>query len=161
MKTVAYGGCVKTVLFVALAGLVTGWTGCGGKKSVPGRPDTVPVKVVVTYKGQPVEEANVQFLPAVGGDATSGVAATGITDAQGTARLTTFDQNDGAVPGSYRVCIRKSVPVGGAGEADPDAPPKPAQYREELPVKYAAPETSGLTAEVSKSQTEFIFDLTD
>ena len=161
MKTVVCGGSGKAILFVVLAGFVTGWAGCGGKKSVPGRPDTVPVKVVVTYKGQPVADANVQFLPAAAGDATSGVAATGITDAQGTARLTTFDQNDGAVPGAYRVCIRKSVLVGGPREADPDAPPAPAKYREELPAKYTAPETSGLTAEVSNSQTEFTFDLAD
>ncbi|MGQ9913035.1 MAG: hypothetical protein ACUVQQ_01685 [Thermogutta sp.] len=160
MKTVAYGGSGEAILFVVLAGFVTGWAGCGGKKSVPGRPDTVPVKVMVTYKGQPVADANVQFRPAAAGDA-SGVAATGTTNEQGTAHLTTFGQNDGAVPGSYRVCIRKSVLVGGPENADPDAPPVPARYREELPAKYAAPETSGLTAEVSKSQTEFTFDLTD
>lgn len=130
--------------------------GCGGKQSVPGRPKTVPVNVKVTYRGAPVAEASVQFLPD-----GSGNAATGITDAQGIARLTTFEQNDGAVPGSYRVTIRKSIQVGGADPSDPDAPPVPATYREELPAKYAAPDTSGLTAQVSDSQREFTFELTD
>ncbi|GIX02287.1 MAG: carboxypeptidase regulatory-like domain-containing protein [Thermogutta sp.] len=140
------------VVFVLLLSL----SGCGsGKRAVPGRPKTVPVKVTVTYKGQPVADANVQFLPVSGGH-----AATGMTDAQGVARLTTFDKNDGAVPGSYRVTIRKSVLVEG-GSTDPDAPPVPAKYREELPAKYGAPETSGLTAEVTESTTEFTFDLTD
>ena len=144
----------------AVVGLVVALSlclsGCGsGKRAVPGRPKTVPVKVTVTYKGQPVADANVQFLPVSGGH-----AATGMTDAQGVARLTTFDKNDGAVPGSYRVTIRKSVLVEG-GSTDPDAPPVPAKYREELPAKYGAPETSGLTAEVTQSSTEFTFDLTD
>lgn len=130
--------------------------GCGGQRSVPGRPKTVPVKVTVTYHGAPVAEATVQFLPD-----GSGNAATGITDAQGIARLTTFEQNDGAVPGSYRVTVRKSIQVGGASANDPDAPPVPASYREELPTKYASPETSGLTVQVSDSQREFTFELTD
>jgi hypothetical protein len=59
------------------------------------------------------------------------------------------------------VTIRKSIQVGGVGPSDPDAPPVPATYREELPAKYAAPDTSGLTAEVSDSQREFTFELTD
>lgn len=135
---------------------LTTLTGCGGRRSAPGRPQTVPVKVTVTYRGAPVAEANIQFLPN-----GTGNAATGITDKQGIARLTTFDQNDGVVPGIYRVTIRKSIQVGGSNPDDPDAPPVRATYREELPAKYAAPETSGLSAQVSKSQTEFSFELTD
>ncbi|HPZ83351.1 MAG TPA: hypothetical protein PL064_07945, partial [Thermogutta sp.] len=147
---------VTCLALVGLALLFFALPGCGGKRSVPGRPKTVPVKVTVLYRGAPVAEANVQFLPE-----GSGNAATGVTDANGIARLTTFDQNDGAVHGKYRVTIRKSIQVGGSNPADPDAPPVPATYREELPAKYAAPETSGLTAEVSESQKEFTFELTD
>ncbi|MGB9687350.1 hypothetical protein [Thermogutta sp.] len=146
----------KTLVVGFIFVLLISLGGCGGaKRSVPGRPKTVPVKVTVKYKGQPVAEANVQLLPASGGH-----AATGLTDAQGVARLTTFEKNDGVVPGSYRVTIRKSVLVQG-GSTDPDAPPVPAKYREELPAKYASPETSGLTAEVTESTTEFTFDLPD
>lgn len=144
------------LVLVALVMASVALVGCGGKKSVPGRPKTVPVKVTVLYRGVPVAEANVQFLPE-----GSGNAATGVTDANGVGRLTTFDQNDGAVPGKYRVTIRKSLQVGGSNSSDPDAPPVPATYREELPAKYMAPETSGLTAEVSESQKEFTFELTD
>ena len=160
MRAISRGFEGKAIAAVCLVGLVTCWTGCGGKGSVAGRPATIPVQAVVHYKGQPAVEANVQFLPN-SGDGSAAVAATGITDAQGVARMMTFEQGDGVVPGSYRVTIRKSVPVGGTAEASPDAPPVPVQYRDELPGKYAVPETSGLTAEVDKSRTEFSFELTD
>ncbi|MGQ9760623.1 MAG: carboxypeptidase-like regulatory domain-containing protein [Thermogutta sp.] len=148
-----------TILLLPVLGTLLSLTtlaGCGGRRSVPGRPKTVPVKVTVIYRGAPVAEANIQFLP----DGT-GNAATGITDKQGIARLTTFEQNDGVVPGTYRVTIRKSIQVGGSNSDDPDAPPVRVTYREELPAKYAAPETSGLSAQVSESQTEFTFELSD
>lgn len=147
---------VICLILLGMAISLVALSGCSGRASVPGRPKTVPVKVTVIYRGSPVAEANVQFLP----DGT-GNAATGVTDSQGIARLTTFEQNDGAVPGTYRVTIRKSIQVGGSNPADPDAPPVPATYREELPAKYGTPETSGLTALVSESQTEFTFELTD
>lgn len=74
--------------------------GCGGPK---------PVKVsgVLTLNGEPVEGANVQFVPADDGKRP----ASGITDKTGKFELTCFESKDGALPGDYKVVITYTPPV--------------------------------------------------
>jgi len=87
------------------------------------------------------------------------------TDAQGRFTLTSFDPNDGAVPGKYYVGIAKVVledaaagQGGPGGEQDPEA----KIARDMLPVKYKVPQQSGLTADISASgPNELKFELTD
>ena len=74
--------------------------GCGS-----GRLATLPVTGTVTFRGQPVAGAAVNFL------SETGPAAWGSTDQQGRFQLTTFDTNDGAAAGSYGVTISKRVKV--------------------------------------------------
>lgn len=75
---------------VALAGL-----GCGGKDQ--------PVKVegVVTLDGEPVPGAIVSFLP----DDKGGRFAEATTAKDGSFRLRTYTEGDGALPGDYRVAV--------------------------------------------------------
>src|SRR5262249_36492736 len=54
--------------------------------------DKVRVKGVVTLDGNPVQGATVTFIP----DGRSGQSATGITQEDGSFRLTTLKENDGA-----------------------------------------------------------------
>jgi hypothetical protein len=72
--------------------------GCGGKYT------PVAVEGTVTLDGQPVEGAMVSFLPENG----TGRAATGMTDPDGTFQLTTFQEGDGALPGTYRVIVTRT-----------------------------------------------------
>jgi hypothetical protein len=74
--------------------------GCGGSR---------PVKVsgTVTLRGQPVEGAMVQFVPVKEG----GRPATGTTRADGGFNLTTIENQDGALPGEYKVVITYNPPV--------------------------------------------------
>lgn len=65
-------------------------------------PETAPIKGVVSYKDQPLADANVSFIP------ESGRPATGTTNGQGEFELTTFRPGDGAVLGEHRVLIEKS-----------------------------------------------------
>jgi len=140
-------------------------SGCGGSKSVAGRPATVPTKILVTYKGSPVEGAMVTLIP----NESKGKGASGLTDASGQCKPTTFEPGDGAVAGSYKVIVSKTVsderPLS-KEEYDSyfkrgKAPPPP-KTEEKLPVKYKNPAISGLTATISASgPNEIKLDLND
>jgi hypothetical protein len=80
---------------VFCACLVAG-SGCGGY-------GTVRVEGIVTLDGAPVGAATVTFIPV---DEKGGHhAASGVTNQDGRFRLTTFNTNDGALPGHYRVTV--------------------------------------------------------
>lgn len=87
-------GLVALILFPLLAG-------CGGG------PRPVKVSGTVTLDGQPVEGATVQFVPAGG----TGRPAVGLTRADGGFELTTHENNDGALPGDYKVVVTYNPPV--------------------------------------------------
>ena len=138
--------------------------GCSGSD----RPATVPVSGTVTLNGQPVADAQVSFM-------TDGAprAAFGTTDAEGKFRLTTFEENDGAMVGKHTVTISNAAAVGGEGMSPEDpsaaygeamqaaASGTPASGGEGgIPVKYANPKTSGLEREVTQGgPNEFDFEL--
>src|SRR5262249_28892104 len=69
--------------------------GCGGATVKP-----IKVEGVVTLDGQPLPGATVSFLPNEGGR-----TASGRSDADGSFRLTTFNTDDGALPGEYKVIV--------------------------------------------------------
>lgn len=137
--------------------------GCG--PSTPSnRPKTNVVTGKVAYKGAPVEGATVSFVPS---DA-KGKGAVGMTDASGQYKLTTFGSGDGAVAGSYRVSISKTV----AKKRDlteeqekeymaKNIPLPPPEVKDELPVKFKQDASSGLTADVKDGGGTFDFDLKD
>ena len=159
--------------------------GCGG---APDSSDLcVAVSVTVTYKGEPVEGAQVTFFANGEGARTCG----GLTDQSGRAALGTFDFDDGAQPGPYKVSISTAA-VGaaeiGTGLSDPSlagvdvgdiAPGGPAldpvledekiekdsaneAPSSSLPAKYANPTDSGLTFNVDRSgSNDFKVDLKD
>lgn len=138
--------------------------GCGGSD----HPKTVPVIGTVTYQGKPVEAAEVTFFS----DRVPR-AAIGTTDSQGKFRLSTFDNNDGAIPGEYVVTITKKKATDTGGAYDPANPG--ASYgkamtgaavganptaADELPAKYGSRGTSGLTKSVTDGgPNDFPFEL--
>jgi hypothetical protein len=131
------------VAFLELA-----WEAARATQQAGVRPATLPTTVTVTLNGQPVGAARVIFVPLVAGRH----AAFGLSDADGKARLTTFELGDGALPGPYRVTISKTLlDVTG---------PKP-ELRCLLPPQYASPETTGLSVEVAVGANDFAFDLRD
>lgn len=137
---------------LALVFLLVG--GCG-----PARPKTAAVKGTVTYKSEPVEGAAVMF------QREGARPATGQTGDDGTFTLTTFDPNDGAVPGDYTVTITKVESIamttdGDAGREPPKSSSGPPKSL--IPQKYADPKTSGLQETVaSPGPNEFEFELVD
>jgi hypothetical protein len=130
-----------------LAALAATPAGCAPNND---RPKTVPVQGKVTFKGEPVTKGTVTF------QADSGQSAVGQIQPDGTYRLGSFEQNDGAIPGHYKVMII-------ANDADPTKIPgsspgyKPP--RDLVPRKYGSFETSGLEADVAEGKTAIDFEL--
>lgn len=125
-----------------------------------------PASGTVTFNGKPLEGAEVVFRSeAVPRNAS------GKTDAQGKFVLTTYEGNDGAILGEYKVTVAKTQvneamtgnaadPSAGYGAAMAAAAAGKVETKNELPVKYATAETSGLTATVTaEGPNAFMFDL--
>lgn len=123
------------VLFLALA------TGCGKG------PKTAVVRGTVTYKGKPVPNGTVNFVPA------SGPSATGEIGSDGSFQLTTFRKGDGAVLGEHKVVIVAMQKNDPNVEAFTPLPPPI------VPIKYTSLATTDLKAEVKDQENTINFDL--
>ena len=126
--------------------------GCGGGDA----PELAEAGGTVTYKGQPLEGANVVFMPA------SGPTAYGSTGPDGTFTWTTRGQ-PGAKVGPGRVAITAFEELDEPKEEeDLTAEDLQKMSQSRIPAKYGKPETSGLTATVTADEeNKFEFDLTD
>lgn len=101
---------------------------------------------MVTFNGAPLANAAVTFI------SERSRAATGVTDEQGRYVLTTFEENDGASPGQYRVTIAtRTAPT----------PQKASDAQATVPAKYSDPQRSALTVVVVDGKNEFDFALSD
>lgn len=141
--------------------LLTALAAAGCSSTPSDRPKTVPVTGTVTHKGAPLAGAKVTFFNPEAN--RSAIAETG---PDGRFTLTTFDPNDGAVPGPQQVTVRKfevidrSKPGYDYVEKGETAPPPEERWH--TAKKYAAPATSGLTATVTEGgPNDFAFDLKD
>jgi len=95
--------------FLALA-LIVSTAGCGAK---PDTKATGQVAGKVTFKGQPVPFGTVTFspIPKDEKDRQPGKAATGEVGQDGTFRLNTYVEGDGAVVGRHKVSIGSPDPA--------------------------------------------------
>lgn len=126
-----------------ILGTIT-FTGCSSKgdKWTRGRPAVHKGSGIVKYKGEPVDEAIVMYSS---GDQT----AHGRTNAEGKFTLTTFDEGDGAIAGTHKVSIRKTIYEKKPTKYDSPEERSVAKFAKEmLPAKYGKADTSGLTAEI-------------
>lgn len=149
----------KFILFVVGLSAVVG---CGGRKWPP----TYKTTGVVTLDGEPVEGATVSFYPKDGQQPSNGV-----TNSAGSYEMTSFNENDGAMAGSFNVAIvRFSQPkVELTPEGTPWDPsmetgavgPNDADEYGDLPRKYSNPEESGFSISIEKNDENVAnFELT-
>jgi hypothetical protein len=142
--------------------------GCSGDDSGLGRRYKVTGKV--TYKGEPVAHGTVNFLPSKP-PPPEGRAATGDLK-DGYYSLVTTGNDDGALPGEYKVAIvaldvdlaAAAAPKEQGGmihQGDPAHQKAQKNAKKLIPTKYTSGETSGLTATVGTSSNKFDFELTD
>jgi hypothetical protein len=121
--------------FVLVALCVT--TGCGD-----GRPARVPVSGHVLIDGKPLTHGYVRFSPA------NSRASTGPLDANGRFELTCFEPGDGVVIGKHAVAVMSQEPIGQTAT------------KWHAPKKYADPESSGLTQEITGPTDSITINLT-
>lgn len=124
-------GCSPFLLTLGLATFLE--CGCSSKKiQMSG---VYPVRGSVRVNGEPAEYANVVLVPA---DSNSQVRkAFGSVDKEGSFKLSTERQFDGAEPGEYFVTVSWSKPKNPKISESDDGP-------ELLPAKYQDPQKSGL-----------------
>ncbi|WP_145231808.1 hypothetical protein [Gimesia algae] len=122
-------------------------TGCG--EQIDKKP-TAPVKGIVTYEGKPLETGEVVFFPDSGEQ-----IAHGKIQPDGSFQLTTYEEGDGAFPGTHKVTIISERDMEGISAEDPEASMEPSF----IPTKYNMQKSSGLTAVVKEGDNEIKFDL--
>ena len=150
------------VLAVVMALGAVGLAGCGGSTM----PKVYPATGTVTWKGEPLADATVSFVPSVG------APSDGRTDAQGKFTIMTNGM-PGARAGACKVTVSKFAGAGASMPADPKPEDMIKMYENkkkkgevekgEIPAKYGRPDTSGLSAEVTTegAKNVFTFDLKD
>lgn len=140
----------KLICFLGLLALVIG---CSGDDRV------ATVHGTVTLDGAPVSDASVTFMPKEGGR-----PAFGITEADGTYTLTTFEDGDGAMVGNHVVTVTAvdeevNTKVEAAVEEHgslaevmhPNRRSPKQTWR--VPQVYSESETSGLEFEVERGES--------
>jgi hypothetical protein len=149
----------NVLLLLSLSTCLAACAGCG-----PRGPQTVPVSGKVTFDGKPVTAGTIMFWP------NSGEAvASGQLGPDGSYRLTTHPNAEGAVPGVYRVTIAVNADdpalaakaAGKQRELGPLAGPvRPlVQVPGTVPLSYGDRQTSPLTAEVKPGPNTIDFNL--
>jgi hypothetical protein len=135
----------RLVFGVLVLGVALVASGCGQKF-----PRTAIVRGKVTYKGKPVPNGTVNFIPAAGKDAS------GEIQSDGSYTLTSYRPGDGAIPGKYSVVI--VAMQDNSTRLPEDRSPLPPPI---VPVKYTSLATSDLKAEVEDKENTINFDLAD
>ncbi len=134
---------MRNALSLCLCMTVLLFMGCGS-----GRPRTVPVRGKISYLGKVVPNGTIMFMP------TSGKEATGEIGPDGSFTLTTFEKDDGAIPGQYTVVIVARADMTNRLPEDRDPLPPPI-----VPMKYTSIATSPLRAEVKDEVNQIDFEL--
>jgi len=126
--------------------------GCGQNE----HPELRQVTGTIIYHDAPVVGAVVAFH----NDQAKRLAS-GQTDEDGKFSLTSFDQNDGALPGAHTVVVSKfqeeeEAPALSMDDALSSRPRRVTKQRQLLPKKYNSKDTSPLVVEVSEDRSNHL-----
>ena len=111
----------------------------------------------VSYNGQPVTTGTVMFQPVKPAAGLPLRPATGPLRSDGSFAMSSFETDDGVVPGEYRVSIMSLI-----SGPTPEQPNAPKVWG--VPEKYTNPVRSGLTATIpadAEGAIELNFPLKD
>lgn len=138
---------IVVLVGVVLLLVVVSATGCGKRRAL------APVHGQVSYQGKPLRFGTVMFQP------ESGQPATGIIQQDGTFRMVTHGEGEGAALG------KNLIRIACYEEQDPShkfVPGQPTLGRLLIPERYLMFETSGLTIVVKPGANEpLVLELTD
>jgi hypothetical protein len=114
-----------------------------------GRVKVYPVQGKVLVRGAPAEGARVVFYPVSDDLKKPGMPVPeGTTDAEGVFKLKSYEADDGAPEGDFRVSVIWFEPL------PPDADPEAVPTKDRLSGRYNDPQKSQLTAKVEKGGGE-------
>ncbi len=116
---------------VGLLCLVACLDGCGSSSTEP----TVPAAGTVVYKGQPLAKGTIRFVPEKGRPASGNIV-------DGKFTLSTYGENDGAVPGVHKVALTATEEVAAKKKGEE------ATTKSLLPPQYANEGSSGLSVTI-------------
>ncbi len=133
--------------FLVISLLMLVASGCSGKSD--GRVKVYPVSGKVSVRGTPAGGARVVFYPVSDELKKPGMPIPyGTTDDQGNFKLWSYDPDDGAPEGEYKISVVwLDVPLEKAKE-------NPMGAKDRLSGTYSNPQTSKLTAKVEKGGGE-------
>jgi hypothetical protein len=123
----------------------------------------VPALGIVTFNGQPVNNATIIFSPKTGEDTAR--AASAITDAKGNFTMMTLNPGDGVFPGDYLVTVEKTETTGeyrqeSIPNSDKSKLIDTRQIKDLLPVKYNNINTTDLSVSISeKGNKKIVLEL--
>jgi hypothetical protein len=147
---------IRIAQTVALMAIVAGLVGCSGGRQKPFA-GSVPVSGAVTYKGQPLAQGLVRFVPMD----PKGQPATGAIQG-GRFTMNTTVSSPGVVSGKYAVAIVSErpteVPPLGPDGLPSQVMPKPESL---IPERYTKDSTSGLQVDVAAGMKPLAFELLD
>lgn len=140
LQRLAILGCLAVSLLAA---------GCGG----PQRPAVYPVKGQLLVKGQPAAGARLTLSPAENPDPALWKMGypTAVVQPDGSFAFTSYEENDGAPAGNYKLIATWAEGDTGIPNEDESAPP-PKQL---LDAKYAQPESTPWTVVVEPKPNQF------
>jgi hypothetical protein len=129
---------------ILFSSLVVGCTGSN-------LPRTVPAEGVVTLDDTAVPNVTIIFIADAGT-----YNATAVTDKNGKFAMKAFDEKKGAVPGSYKVELTKTIVEGKEGKDGGSE----VNLKMGLPKKYASLVTSGISISLpDEGKKDIRFDL--
>ncbi|MCA9007422.1 MAG: hypothetical protein KDA70_19275 [Planctomycetaceae bacterium] len=141
---------IKLFSFLVCVFLLT-LTGCGD-----GHPPRSLVTGTVSYNGKPLNIGSLVFIPVGGGPPAQGKVAR-----DGSYEMGTFEEDDGVIPGNYKVMIVALTSSGGSGLPE-DTVKANAEPVSVIPEWYGDLEKSGLLVTVVADKPNTIdFPLTD
>lgn len=121
--------------------------GCGSK---PEGPELGPVTGVVLLNEEPLENADLFFMPI---ESTPGVGGQGRSKEGGKFEVVYFRGGEGLPAGTYRVAVSyRLMPDGTPVPEGDDTPPIESPATESLPAKYSSKDNSELQVKVEPGQ---------
>jgi hypothetical protein len=131
------GGCLLLCCLLTAVSV-----GCNAE---PDRLPLVPVQGKVVYQGKPLANALVVLHP-LSSHASANLVSHASTDSSGTFTVSTYDANDGAPVGDYKVTVECYKLLGSNGQLQPGP--------NFLPPKYSQTQTSTLAISVNELKQE-------
>jgi hypothetical protein len=142
---------------------VIGVAGCGSGDNGPAGPPLFPVEGKLTVKGEPVAGVNVQLIPldpkAATKSSTGTLTSSGMTDAEGSFKLTASNGKSGVALGSYKVVLGYTPQLTQEEQAKMSMRKGPPKIEYPFPKEYAQSASSPKQVEITNKNPPLQLEL--